>query len=47
VGQAQACGREQQRWRGSVLAAGKDIDDDRGGMDALLKSLTAGGLDDH
>lgn len=45
MGQAQACGCEQQRWRGGVLAAGKNVDDDRGGVDALIKGFAAGGLD--
>lgn len=45
MGQAQTCGREQQRWRGGVLAAGKDVDDDRGGMDALIEGFAAGRLD--
>jgi len=47
VGQTQACGCEQQRWRGGVLAAGKDVDDDRGGTDALIESLSADSFDRH
>ena len=45
MGQAQTCGREQQRWRGGILAAGKDVDDHRRGMDALIEGFAAGGLD--
>ncbi|TKA95288.1 hypothetical protein FAZ78_17665 [Cereibacter changlensis] len=45
MGQAQACRHEQQQWRGGILAAGKDVDDDRRGMDALIEGVAAGGLD--
>ena len=31
MGQAQAGGRQQQRWRGGILTAGEDVDDDRAG----------------
>ena len=45
MGQAQTCGCEQQRRRGGILAAGKDVDDDRGGVNALIEGLAAGRLD--
>lgn len=45
MGQAQACGCEQQRWRGGILAAGKDVDDDRRGMNALIEGFAAGRFD--
>jgi hypothetical protein len=45
MGQVQACGGKQQRWRGGILAAREDIDGDRGRMDALIEGFAAGGLD--
>ena len=39
MGQAHTFGREQRRRRGGILPAGKDVDDDRRGMDALIHGL--------
>lgn len=45
MGQAQhSWGKQQGRWRG-VAPAGEDVDDDRRGMDAMIKRFAASGFD--
>ena len=47
MGQAQRGGGQQQRrWHG-ITASREDVDDDRGGVDALIDGFTTGGLDSH
>ncbi len=48
MGQAQrAVGVQQKRGRGGVSVSGEDVDDDRGGVDALIEGFAAGGFLRH
>ncbi len=47
MGQAQrGWGKQQGRWQG-IAASREDVDDDRGGVNALIEGLATGRLDSH